>query len=140
MSVKRVMKSSSLHLSTAPANTVNTTTCSHHSVSSTSSSCHTSSAVGNNIRKYNNNNNTSFHTHLDRINSNTIAGTYQATCLMRCRPIFYLIEFGSVPFVPPPVRYAPPQSQSTCHYIVNHYAKIRHVRLGRGGGGMICAH
>ncbi|XP_075242033.1 uncharacterized protein LOC142336930 isoform X2 [Convolutriloba macropyga] len=68
------MKSSSLHLSTAPANTVNTTTCSHHSVSSTSSSCQTSSAVGNNIRKYNNNNNTSFHTHLDRINSNTIAG------------------------------------------------------------------
>ena len=35
----------------------------------------------------------------------------------------------SFPFVPPLVRYAPP-SYNTCHYIVNHYVKIWHLRLG----------
>ena len=29
-----------------------------------------------------------------------------------------------------------PQIQSTCHYKVNHYVKIWHVRLGWGGGGV----
>ena len=43
----------------------------------------------------------------------------------------------------PPVRFVPPstfcasQLQSTCHYIVNHYVKIWHVRLGVQ---IICAH
>ena len=45
---------------------------------------------------------------------------------------------------PPPSTLCAPQLQSTCHYIVNHYVKIWHVRLGGannmrplswGGGG-----
>ena len=45
---------------------------------------------------------------------------------------------------PPPSTLCSPQWQSTCHYIVNHYVKILHVRLGVannmhplswGGGG-----
>ena len=44
---------------------------------------------------------------------------------------------------PPPRTLWTPQLQSTCHYIVNHYGKIFHVRLGvwiicthqAGGGG-----
>ena len=44
----------------------------------------------------------------------------------------------------PPSKLCSPQSQSTCHYIVNHYVKILHVHLGVannmhplswGGGG-----
>ena len=31
---------------------------------------------------------------------------------------------------PPPSTLCAPQLQSTCHYIVNHYVKILHVRLG----------
>ena len=30
----------------------------------------------------------------------------------------------------PPSTLCAPQLQSTCHYIVNHYVKILHVRLG----------
>ena len=37
--------------------------------------------------------------------------------------------FGSFPFVPPSTLCSP-HWQSTCHYIVNHYVKILHVRLG----------
>ena len=58
---------------------------------------------------------------------------------------YYLNKiFGSLPFVPPPSTLCAPQLQSTCHYIVNHYVKILHVRLGGannmrplswGGGG-----
>ena len=47
-------------------------------------------------------------------------------------PKFFIDLFRLCPPPPPPhpVRYAPPQLQSTCHYIVNHYVKIWHVRLG----------
>ena len=38
-------------------------------------------------------------------------------------------NLGSFPFVPPSTLCAP-QLQSTCHYIVNYYVKILHVRLG----------
>ena len=51
--------------------------------------------------------------------------------------------FGSFPFVPPTTLCAP-QLQSTCHYIVNHYVQIWHVRLAGGGGvvavQIICSH
>ena len=36
----------------------------------------------------------------------------------------------SFPFVPPPSSICSPQLQSTCHYMVNHHVKLRHVHLG----------
>ena len=45
--------------------------------------------------------------------------------------LLLIINCASFPFVtPPPVHYALPPLQSTCHCIVNHYVKIRNVRLG----------
>ena len=34
---------------------------------------------------------------------------------------------------PPPSTICSTQIQSTCHYMVNHYVKIWHVRRGEGG-------
>ena len=62
----------------------------------------------------------------------------------------FLTVFGVSPRIfsvcapPPPSTLCAPQLQSMCHYIVNHYVKILHVRLGGannmrplscGGGG-----
>ena len=49
--------------------------------------------------------------------------------------MIFVAKIGSFPFVPPPPpsTLCAPQLQSTCHYIVNHYVKILHVRLGGGG-------
>ena len=55
-----------------------------------------------------------------------------------------LLLSGYFAFAPPPSTLCAPQLQNTCHYIVNHYVKVWHVRLGgannmrplsRGGGG-----
>ena len=48
--------------------------------------------------------------------------------ILFCPPpsIYYA---GSFPFVPPSTL-CDPQVQSTCHYMVNHYVKICHVRRG----------
>ena len=45
------------------------------------------------------------------------------------RPISlqYLDLFHLCP--PPPVRYVPPFTEQGCHYMVNHYVQVRHVRL-----------
>ena len=55
--------------------------------------------------------------------------------IFRTKGHIFLVEkltylaLGSFPFVPPQYECAP-QLQTTCHYIVNYYVEILHVRLG----------
>ena len=53
---------------------------------------------------------------------------------------YYGTNLNSVcatPPPPPPQYFMLPQLQSTCHYLVNHYVEIWHVRLGVQ---IICTH
>ena len=55
--------------------------------------------------------------------------------LNKQRPFSPNISLRIFSICAPPTQYVMrPQLQITCHYIVNHYVKIWHVR--RGGGGM----